>query len=236
MSPLSVINQIEQQLDEALQVLKANGMVPDDAEPSISVTRTRDARHGDFASNLAMMLAKPAARAPREIAQALIDALPPSPSINKVVIAGPGFINFFQAEDAQSAVIETVLEQAERFGRSDVGAGKRIQVEFVSANPTGPLHVGHGRGAAMGATVSNLLDAVGFDVDREYYVNDAGRQMDILATSVWLRYLVLCGEDLTFPSNGYKGDYIVEISQSLLEKHAESLQTPVSRCVQRCCG
>ena len=226
MSPLPVINQIEQQLDEALQVLKANGMVPDDVEPSISVTRTRDARHGDFASNLAMMLAKPAARAPREIAQALIDALPPSPSVNKVVIAGPGFINFFQAEDAQSAVIETVLEQAERFGRSDVGAGKRIQVEFVSANPTGPLHVGHGRGAAMGATVSNLLDAVGFDVDREYYVNDAGRQMDILATSVWLRYLVLCGEDLTFPSNGYKGDYIVEISQSLLEKHAESLHRP----------
>ena len=226
MSTLPVIDQIQQQLNEALQVLKANGIVPDDVKPSISVTRTRDASHGDFATNLALMLAKPAARAPREIAQALIDALPASPSVNKVAIAGPGFINFFQAEDAQSAVIATVLEQAERFGRSDVGSGKRIQVEFVSANPTGPLHVGHGRGAAMGATVSNLLDAVGFSVDREYYVNDAGRQMDILATSVWLRYLVLCGEDLTFPSNGYKGDYIVEISQRLLDNHSESLRRP----------
>ena len=226
MSSLPVIDQIQQQLSEALEVLKADGTVPDHVQPSISVTRTRDASHGDFATNLAMMLAKPAGRVPREIAQALIDALPASPSVNKVMVAGPGFINFFQADDAQAAVIETVLEQAERFGRSDVGAGKRIQVEFVSANPTGPLHVGHGRGAAMGAVVSNLLDAVGFSVDREYYVNDAGRQMDILATSVWLRYLVLCGEDLTFPSNGYKGDYIVEISQNLLEKHAQSLCRP----------
>lgn len=212
---------IEQQLNDALQVLKTNGIVPDDIQPVISVTRTRDASHGDFATNLAMLLAKPAARAPRDIAQSLIDSLPASPAIKKVVIAGPGFINFFQAGDAQSAVIASVLEQGESFGRSDVGAGKRVQVEFVSANPTGPLHVGHGRGAAMGATVSKLLDAAGFAVDREYYVNDAGRQMDILATSVWLRYLVLCGEELTFPSNGYKGDYIVDISQSLLDEHAE---------------
>ncbi|MFK7994907.1 MAG: arginine--tRNA ligase [Granulosicoccus sp.] len=218
-----MIPQIEQQLSDALAVLKADGVVPDDVQPAISVTRTRDSSHGDFATNLAMMLAKPAARPPREIAQALIDALPSSSSVKKVEIAGPGFINFYQADDAQSAVVASVLDQGELFGRSDVGAGKRIQVEFVSANPTGPLHVGHGRGAAMGATVSNLLDAAGFTVEREYYVNDSGRQMDILAASVWLRYLILCGEELEFPSAGYKGDYIVDISQTLVDEHATSL-------------
>jgi len=219
-----VIPELEKQLLQALTVLKADGVVPEDVSPVIKVTRTRDASHGDFASNLAMMLAKPTGRVPRDIAQVLIDALPASNTVKDVVIAGPGFINFFQAEDAQSAVVVSVIEQGEQFGRSNVGVGQRIQVEFVSANPTGPLHVGHGRGAAMGATVSNLLDAAGFEVEREYYVNDAGRQMDILATSVWLRYLALCGEQLTFPSNGYKGDYIVAISQSLLDTHGQALR------------
>ncbi len=212
---------IEQQLAEALAVLQANGTVPADIQPAINVSRTRDASHGDFACNLAMMLAKQAGRAPRDIAQALIDALPGSDAIRDVVIAGPGFINFFQADDAQNAVVATVLSQGDDFGRSQAGVGQRVQVEFVSANPTGPLHVGHGRGAAMGATIANLMDAVGFDVQREYYVNDAGRQMDILGTSVWLRYLALCGESFVFPSNGYKGDYILEISQSLLDEYGE---------------
>ena len=202
-------------------MLQSNGIVPADSHPSISVSRTRDASHGDFASNLAMMLAKQAGRAPRDIAQALIDALPGSDAIREVVIAGPGFINFFQADDAQNAVVATVLSQGDDYGRSRAGAGQRVQVEYVSANPTGPLHVGHGRGAAMGATIANLMDAVGFDVQREYYVNDAGRQMDILGTSVWLRYLSLCGEDFVFPSNGYRGDYILEISQSLLTEYGE---------------
>lgn len=215
---------LQQLLQDALNVLKEKAIVPETVQPQISVTRTRDASHGDFATNLAMMLAKPAGRAPRDIAQALIDAMPSSPSVKEVVIAGPGFINFFQADDAQAAVINEVLQRGQTFGRSNLGVGKRVQVEFVSANPTGPLHVGHGRGAAMGATVANLLDAVGFDVEREYYVNDAGRQMDILATSVWLRYLILCGETLTFPSNGYKGDYIIDISQSLKNEHAEALR------------
>ena len=202
-------------------MLQADGTVPADIHPSIVVTRTRDASHGDFASNLAMMLAKPAARAPRDIAQALIEALPPSDALRDVVIAGPGFINFFQADDALSAVVKAVLSQGEQFGRSQVGAGQRVQVEFVSANPTGPLHVGHGRGAALGATIANLMDAVGFEVQREYYVNDAGRQMDILATSVWLRYLVLAGESIDFPSGAYEGDYILTISQALLDEQGE---------------
>ena len=219
---------IEKQLLSALSVLKADGVVPEEVNPAIGVTRTRDASHGDFASNLAMMLAKPAKRAPRELAEALIMALPFSDAIREVAIAGPGFINFFQVEEAQSVVVPTVLEKAADFGRSNVGSGKRVQVEFVSANPTGPLHVGHGRGAAMGATVSNLLEAVGYKVDREYYVNDAGRQMDILATSVWLRYLVLCGEELDFPVNGYKGEYIIQISQQLLDQHAQGFHHPVA--------
>ena len=214
-------DQIEKQLAEALSVLQADGTVPADLAPQISVTRTKDSSHGDFASNLAMMLAKPAKRAPRDIAEALIAALPQSDSVREVVIAGPGFINFFQADDAQSAVINTVLSEGANFGRSNLGAGKTVQVEYVSANPTGPLHVGHGRGAALGASIANLLSEVGFDVQREYYVNDAGRQMDILATSVWLRSLALSGESFDFPSNGYKGDYILDISQSLLDQHGE---------------
>lgn len=213
---------LEQQLKDALKVLQDNGTVPADISPRIAVTRTRDASHGDFASNLAMMLAKPSGRAPRAVAQSLIDALPGSELVRDVVIAGPGFINFFQADDAQSAVVATVLQQAEQYGRSEHGAGQRIQVEFVSANPTGPLHVGHGRGAALGATIANMLDAVGFTVEREYYVNDAGRQMDILATSVWLRYLELCGESIEFPSNGYRGDYVLQISQSLRDEKADT--------------
>ena len=212
---------IEEQLIEALEALKASGVVPAEVNPPVNVSRTKDASHGDFASNLAMMLAKPAGKPPREIAQALIDALPPSPVIRDVVIAGPGFINFFQADDAQAAVVATVLSAGDTFGRSQAGLGKRVQVEYVSANPSGPLHVGHGRGAALGATIANLLHAVGFDVQREYYVNDAGRQMDILATSVWLRYLTILGEEFVFPSNGYKGDYIHQISQSLIEQYAE---------------
>ncbi|NND92490.1 MAG: arginine--tRNA ligase [Granulosicoccus sp.] len=219
---------IEQQLAESLSVLHANGTVPPDVNPLISVSRTRDASHGDFATNLAMLLAKPCGRAPREIAQALIDALPACDTIRDVVIAGPGFINFFQAEDATTAVIATVLSQGDAFGRSQLGKGQRVQVEFVSANPTGPLHVGHGRGAAMGASIANLMNAVGFDVQREYYVNDAGRQMEILATSVWLRYLELAGESFEFPSNGYRGDYIVAISQSLLDSYGQRFRHPGS--------
>lgn len=217
---------IEQHLANALAALKATGAIPDDVSPKIVVTRTKDPTHGDFASNLAMMLAKPAGKSPRDVAQLLVDALPQNNDIRDVAIAGPGFINFFQNDAAASSVVATVLQQGEQFGRSDKGAGQRWQVEYVSANPTGPLHVGHGRGAALGATMANMLSAIGFDIQREYYVNDAGRQMDILAASVWLRYLELCGESFDFPSNGYKGDYVKHISQQLKDKHGEKLKFP----------
>ena len=215
---------LERLLAEALAALKASELVPADANPEISVGRTRDANHGDFATNLAMQLAKPAGRPPREIAEALVAALPLDERVRKVAVAGPGFVNFFEAEEALSRTVHDVLERGDGYGRSTLGAGQRVQVEFVSANPTGPLHVGHGRGAALGATVANLLEAVGFDIQREYYVNDAGRQMDILAASVWLRYLQT-GEAvgaLPFPANGYRGDYVHGIARALRTEHGDA--------------
>ena len=213
--------QLESLIRLALGGLKADGLIPGDADPEIQITRTRDKAHGDFACNIAMQLAKPARRSPRDVAPAIVDPLPASEVVTRVEIAGPGFINFFLNQASTLSVVDTVLEQGERYGRSELGAGKSVQVEFVSANPTGPLHVGHGRGAAYGATVANLLDAVGFKVHREYYVNDAGRQMNILAASVWLRYLEHCGVDITFPSNGYKGEYVRDIAGVLHDEHGD---------------
>lgn len=220
-------DKIHSLLTEAAQQLAATDVLNSAPAPElIEVSRTRDASHGDFASNIAMKLAKPAKRNPRELAQALIDALPSDVLIERAEIAGPGFINFYVAKDATLSTIPLVLEQAEAYGKSDFGAGQSIQVEFVSANPTGPLHVGHGRGAAYGAVVANLLDAVGFEVEREYYVNDAGRQMHILAASVWLRYLELAGETLTFPCNGYQGDYVWDIGADLHREDGDAYRVP----------
>ena len=183
--------------------------------PAFIVERTRDAQHGDFASNVAMVLAKTLKTNPRQLAEQLIAALPSHDAIVKVEIAGPGFINFFINTATQYDIIKTIHEQGYKFGLSTVGEGKKVQVEFVSANPTGPLHVGHGRGAAYGSAVADVLQAAGFEVHREYYVNDAGRQMDILATSIWLRYLEECGEAFNFPSNGYRGEYVRNIAQKI---------------------
>ena len=210
---------IEDLISQAVSSLQQQGVLESALTPNIQVTRTRDAAHGDFASNIALMLAKPAGKNPRELAQALIDALPPSDHVTKVEIAGPGFINFFIHQQTVLDVIRTILDRGDRFGISEVGKGEKVQIEFVSANPTGPLHVGHGRGAAYGATVASLMRAAGFDVDCEYYVNDAGRQMNILAASVWLRYLQHLDADIPFPVNGYKGDYIRDIAAELADKY-----------------
>ncbi|TNF35021.1 MAG: arginine--tRNA ligase [Gammaproteobacteria bacterium] len=219
-------------LTQAVSTLCAQGELAADIEANIQITHTRDPAHGDFATNLALTLAKPAGKNPRQLAQQLVDAIPQNKSIRKIDIAGPGFINFFMSQESTLGVINDILVQGNTFGLSNVGAGRRIQVEFVSANPTGPLHVGHGRGAAYGATVADLYQAVGFNVHREYYVNDAGRQMDILATSVWLRYLQLCDIDVPFPSNGYKGDYVLDISKNLLAQHDRNLVHPVAAVME----
>ncbi len=215
---------LQELIQHALTSAIAAGDLPEMAVPTPQIDRTKDKSHGDFASNIAMMLAKPAKMNPRQIATIIMAGLSDSPIIEKVEIAGPGFINFFLTADTAQQVISTVLSQGDAYGRSDVGAGKTANVEFVSANPTGPLHVGHGRGAAYGSVVSSLLSAVGYTVHREYYVNDAGRQMDILATSVWLRYLEACGEDFTFPSNGYKGAYVFDIAAALQAKEGNNFQ------------
>ncbi|MES9849297.1 MAG: arginine--tRNA ligase [Candidatus Thiodiazotropha sp.] len=214
--------QIEQLVQAALKQLVQDGVIPQEAMPVPKIERTKDSRHGDFATNIAMALARPARTNPRELAQRLLEALPVSDLIERCDIAGPGFINFTLTATAYHSLIPAIIEQGHGYGRSELGKGKRIQVEFVSANPTGPLHVGHGRGAAYGSVVADLLQVIGFDVHREYYVNDAGRQMDILATSVWLRYLELCDETLTFPANGYRGDYVWDIAATLHRDHGEA--------------
>ena len=206
---------LTQALETALATLVADGRVPADHGVSVEVSRARDREHGDFASNLAMQLAKPARSKPRDLAEALTTAMPEVPGLASTEIAGPGFINFRLAADARTQVLGHIAERTGDFGRSNVGGGRPVQVEFVSANPTGPLHVGHGRGAAFGATVADLLDFSGYDVTREYYVNDAGRQMNILAVSVWMRYLERHGVELPFPANGYRGDYIYPVADTL---------------------
>lgn len=205
-------NKIENLLLQAVATLKTEGVLSPGTDPTISIDRTRDPQHGDFASNLALVLAKQAQLNPRTLAEKLIAALPCDAAVTKIELAGPGFINFFIDKRSQFQIIPHILTDGPAFGFSNIGGGQKVQVEFVSANPTGPLHVGHGRGAAYGSVVADLLEAVGFKVHREYYVNDAGRQMDILATSIWLRYLEACGEALPFPSNGYRGDYVRDIA------------------------
>ncbi|MCH9645720.1 MAG: arginine--tRNA ligase [Proteobacteria bacterium] len=208
--------QLQQLLTQALQALIDEGVL-ESAPNEIRLDHSKDKSQGDFASNIAMVLSKQARCAPKVLAEKIVAQLNKASEIDKVEIAGPGFINFFMSQGSNNQVLEDILAQGDAFGLTDIGQGQRILLEFVSANPTGPLHVGHGRGAAYGATVSNLLRAVGFEVDNEYYVNDAGRQMDILATSVYLRYC----EVAVFPDNAYKGDYILDIAKQItnIDKH-----------------
>jgi len=213
---------IQAALEHAVQNLQAEGVLPSDWNNTSNLTRTKDRSHGDFASNIAMIGSKAAGMKPRDLAEKILQNLPEVIDISKAEIAGPGFINFFLNADQRFTILDQIYAQKEHFGRTTLNAEKRIQVEFVSANPTSSLHVGHGRGAAYGMTVANLLEATGAKVDREYYVNDAGRQMDILATSTYLRYLELTGQSLVFPKNAYQGDYVKEIAQSIIDKDGDA--------------
>ncbi len=190
----------------------------DTSQINLILERPKSAEHGDFSSNLAMMLAKPLRKNPRELASSLINALPQSEYIAKVEIAGAGFINFFLNAQSKQSVISEILQQGAQFGRNDSGKNEKVQVEFVSANPTGPLHVGHGRGAAVGDCLARLLDANGWDVTREFYYNDAGAQIDNLLISVLARAKGIATDDISFPENGYRGDYIVDIANAYLAK------------------
>ena len=219
---------IQAALDHAVQSLQAEGVLPSDWNNSSSLTRTKDRSHGDFASNIAMIASKAAGMKPRDLAEKILASLPEVADISKAEIAGPGFINFFLNADQRFAVLDQIQAQKDQFGRTQANAEKRVQVEFVSANPTSSLHVGHGRGAAYGMTVANLLEATGAKVEREYYVNDAGRQMDILATSTYLRYLELTGQELVFPKNAYQGNYVKEIAQSIIDKNGDAYVRPIA--------
>jgi arginyl-tRNA synthetase len=221
-----VKSELERLLREALRSLVPN-VLAEPADPAqVVVERARDAQHGDFASNIAMRLAKAARRNPRELAQAIVAAIPANDLIAKAEIAGAGFINFRLVQNAWVTELRKVAAQGAAYGRSNIGNGRKVMVEFVSANPTGPMHVGHGRQAAVGATLSNVLEATGHDIYREYYINDAGRQIDILAVSVYLRYLELIGEAVTFPSNGYKAPYILPVVQALHALRGDALKRP----------
>ncbi|WP_110708079.1 arginine--tRNA ligase [Salinicola sp. CR57] len=207
---------ITQLLDTAVATLQGAGELPADLSPAIKVDPTRDKAHGDYATNLALVLAKPAGCKPRDLADKLIAALPENDAIRRTEIAGPGFINFFAATDAIAGIVSQILDAGDTFGRSLIGAGEKVQVEFVSANPTGPLHVGHGRGAAIGDCLCRLLEATGFDVTREFYYNDAGAQINNLMRSVQARAQGLGPDDEGWPEDGYRGDYIADVAQAYL--------------------
>ncbi len=219
-------------IEQALAGLQQSEVLPSDLQANIQVTPGKDRDQGDFASNIAMMLAKAAGKAPRVLAELIVAQISAHDAIEKIEVAGPGFINFFLASEASHLVVNNIINLGEKYGQSDYGKGQKIQVEFVSANPTGPLHVGHGRGAAYGATLANLLRYVGFEVQNEYYVNDAGRQMDILGTSTWLRYLELCGVEIEFPSNGYQGDYVWDIAATVHRENGDRFRVTNQQLMQ----
>ncbi len=211
---------LSQLIKSSISKLQSLNLLPESLSDHWQMTIPKNKLHGDFACNVAMILCKPAQKTAKELAQSLIEHLPPADWVKSATIEGPGFINFFINDAHFLEEIEYILEKGTSFGKAAFGENKKIQVEFVSANPTGPLHVGHGRGAAYGATLANLLAEIGFDVQKEYYVNDAGRQMNILATSVWLRYLELMNFDFPFPANGYRGEYIKDIALELKNQYA----------------
>ncbi|PAV25852.1 arginine--tRNA ligase [Tamilnaduibacter salinus] len=209
-------------LDAAVAAMQSDGILPADQTFTPGVEHARDKAHGDFATNIAMVTAKAARKPPREVAQAVIDRLPESHAVDKVEIAGPGFINFFMSDASSFDVVRRILEKGKAFGRSNSGRGESVQIEFVSANPTGPLHVGHGRGAAIGDSLARLLDATGYNVTREFYYNDAGAQIDNLALSVQARAKGMTPDDDGWPEDGYRGDYIHDVARAYLAGETET--------------
>jgi arginyl-tRNA synthetase len=211
-----VKDQLRHLVLRAIAQLQAEGLLPPDAASAFVIERTRNRDHGDFACNAAMLLARPARRNPREVAQAIVSALPQSAEITRVEIAGPGFVNFFLSPTAYHEEVRRVFAAAQEYGRNDSGAQRKMQIEFVSANPTGPLHVGHGRAAAVGDCLARLFTATGWHVAREFYYNDAGAQITNLALSVQARCRNIEPDDPRWPADGYRGDYIRDVAQAFL--------------------
>ena len=220
---------IQTLLATTVNQLKDEGLISIVSPVNIKIDRTKDAAHGDYATNIALILSKECNKSPRQVAELITSFLPPCSWLKKVEIAGPGFINFFLHESSLLEIVPHILEAKDQYGSASLGQGTKILLEYVSANPTGPLHVGHGRSAAFGASLANLLSFAGFAVTREYYVNDAGRQMNILAVSVWLRYLHHCGITTPFPANAYKGEYVLTIAEDLAKKHGQAFVFPAEK-------
>jgi arginyl-tRNA synthetase len=217
---------------EALGRAKSKGELKLDAQPTITLETPKDKNHGDMSSTFALAMSKIEGKPPRKIAEIVLANLQDEEGIiEKTEIAGPGFINFFLKRDRWRKTLFDIDAEAHEYGLKDIGKGERVQVEFVSANPTGPLHVGHGRGAAVGDALANLLAAVGYDVQREFYINDAGRQVRLLAQSLYARYQQALGNNVAFPEDGYHGEYIAEVAQDLIKVHGnEFLNRPLDEC------
>jgi arginyl-tRNA synthetase len=224
--------ELEELLAQALRRLEKTHLKSALERAEVIVERTRDAAHGDFSSNVALRLAKIAGLRPRELAAAIVEAIPANTLLARSEVAGAGFINLYMVRGAHGDVLRRVLEEGERYGTAAYGAGRSVCVEFVSANPTGPLHVGHGRQAAYGASLANLLAITGHRVHREYYINDAGRQVDILTASVWVRYLQDLGEAMPFPANGYRADYVNAIGAQLLAARGTTLKAAAAAVLE----
>lgn len=220
---MSQVEQLKQGLKEQLQrAILSAGLAEEEQLPSIVIETPKDKEHGDFATNVAMQLAKVAKKAPRAIADDIAANLDyETASIEKLDVAGPGFINFFMKKDYLSDIVKTALAEKENFGSSDYGQGKKVQVEFVSANPTGTLHLGHARGAAVGDSLSNILHKAGYEVQREYYINDAGNQIDNLTLSLEARYLQEIGEDAVMPEDGYQGADIIGFAKEIVQDYGD---------------
>ena len=220
---MNLFDDIRSAVLTSLEAMQAQGVLPADLDfANVAVEPPRDAAHGDIATNAAMVLAKPAKMKPRDIADALARHLILDPRIEAVDVAGPGFLNMRLSSALWQGVICTVLDQGADFGRSDMGQGKKVNVEYVSANPTGPLHVGHTRGAVFGDALASLLDYAGYAVTREYYINDGGAQVDVLARSVYLRYLEAHGQEVAFEDGTYPGDYLIPVGKELKEKVSDA--------------
>jgi len=225
---------LRQQIAKALQACFDNKTLHSGEIPEIQVEVPGNPEHGDFATNLAMIMARAEKKAPRQIAEALVATLGESPLLDKVDIAGPGFINFTLAPVCWYEVLDDITARGAEYGISGAGQGQKVQVEFVSANPTGPLHIGHGRGAAVGDAVASILKAAGFDVQREYYVNDAGNQVATLGRSIWLRLRELHGDEISFPEDGYQGDYIRELAASLRDENPDVIKREEADAIKLC--
>ncbi|MFC7319393.1 arginine--tRNA ligase [Halobacillus campisalis] len=220
---MNIVEQTEQKLkDEIVRAVKEAGLASDEEMPVVVLEQPKDKSHGDYATNMAMQLARVAKKNPRQIAEELVEKFDRSKaSIEKMEVAGPGFINFYMNNEYLTDLVPTILEAEENYGRTEIGKGHKIQVEFVSANPTGTLHLGHARGAAVGDSLCNVLDAAGYDVSREYYINDAGNQMANLALSVEARYMQALGKEWDMPEDGYHGKDIIELGKQLAEADGE---------------